>query len=506
MNNIVNYIYRNIENKNLLLAEYAELLDNKLIVNKLKSQDVIRFSNYLNEKNNKENYSKKIGILMNNSLGFVNAFYSIILNNKIVVGINTKVSLDELNHIIEINGLDLIITENIFEDLLSKSNIKDVINYDDIDLEKYSENFELQKIKPSFEDVMLISYTSGTSGKFSKPVEITYKNVSFVSEEYAKVYRMQNDYKCITVLPLWHNYAMFACLTSSIVAGSSIVIMKEWDLELFLKINELLKPQIFPGSPYMYIDIINNVENLHKLENLKVCDCGGDSLPIECIKTFEKITGAIITEGYGLTETTSLTHFNYSASERKVGSLGKCVSDTECKILDLNGNEMPNNSWGLLWIKGPMVFKGYVGIDLIDTPNLTVDGWFNTNDVVKRDDDGFYFFAGRFTDLQMLGDHDFQFRDLENKLYQYEGIKRVHVKANKNEIANFPYFDIIAELKEGYSIQDLYDYINLNLKSFVINDVKIIDKLPTTGTGKIKRNKINDILANKNNDTKFEVQ
>ena len=503
MNNIINYIYKNIENKNLLLAEYSKILNNKLIVDKLKSKDVIKFSNYLAERNEKENYSKKIGILMDNGLGFVSAFYSIILNDKIVVGINTKVSLDELNHIIETNELDLIITETDFECLLDKSNIKDVINYDNIDLEKYSENFELERIQPSFDDVMLISYTSGTSGKFSKPAEITYKNVSFVSEEYAKVYKIQSDYKCITVLPLWHNYAMFACLTSSIVSGSSIVIMKEWNLELFLEINEVLKPQIFPGSPYMYIDIINNVENLYKLDNLKVCDCGGDSLPIECIKRFEKITGAVITEGYGLTETTSLTHFNYSASERKVGSLGKCVSDTECKILDLNGNEMPNNSWGLLWIKGPMVFKGYVGIDLEDTPNLTADGWFNTNDVVKRDGDGFYFFAGRFTDLQMLGDNDFQFRDLENRLYKYEGIKRVHVKANKNEIGKFPYFDIIAELKDGYSIQNLYDYINLNLKSFVINDVKIVDKLPTTGTGKIKRNKINDILVNSNK--KFEV-
>ena len=499
MNNIVNYMYKNIEDKAILIAEYAEYKSGKFEVTNLKSSDIIKFSNYLNEQDKKEYYSKKIGILMNNSIGFVNAFYSIILNNKIVVAINSKVTLSELNHIIEVNNLDLIITEAEFEKIIMQSNIKYMINYNDINLDIYSEKFTLKKICPSFDDIMLISYTSGTSGNFSKPVEITYKNVSFVSEEYVKIYKIKNNYKCITVLPLWHNYAMFACLTSAIVAGSCITIMKEWDLDLFLEINERLKPQIFPGSPYMYIDIINNVENLYRLDNLKICDCGGDSLPIECINKFEKVTGAIITEGYGLTETTSLTHFNYSASERKVGSLGKCVSNTECMILDLNGKEVSNNSWGLLWIKGPMVFKGYVGVDINDTPNLTVDGWFNTNDVVKRDDDGFYFFAGRYTDLQTLDDSDCQFRELENKLYKFDGIKRVHVKSNKNEIGNFPYFDIIAELKNGYSIQNLYDYINSNLKSFVINDVKIVEKLPTTGTGKIKRNKINDILLNENN-------
>lgn len=493
MKNIIEYMYRNIEDKQTIIAQSAQLED-ELIIKILKSEDIIRFSNYLNEENKLNNYNKKVGLLMSNSLAFVNAFYSLVLNNKIVVAINAKVSLDELNYITKVNNLDLIITENEYIEFLNKSDIKNIINYDNVNLEEYSNDFTIEKLSPSFDDIMLISYTSGTSGKFSKPVETTFKNVSFVSEEYNKVYKMEKNYRCITVLPLWHNYAMFACLTNSITAGSILVIMKEWNLDLFLKINEKLRPEIFPGSPYMYIDIINNIDNLYKLDNLKICDCGGDSLPIECIKKFEKITGAVITEGYGLTETTSLTHFNYSAVERKVGSLGKCVSDTECKILDLDGNELPNNNWGLLWIKGPMVFKGYVNVSLKDTENLTSDGWFNTNDVVKRDDEGFYFFAGRFTDLQMINDSDVLYRDLENKLYKFEGIKRVHVKCNKNTIGKFPYFDIVAELKEKYTIEDLYDYINLNLKDFVINDVKIIDKLPTTGTGKIKRNKINELL------------
>ena len=493
MKNIIEYMYRNIEDKNSIIAEYADY-EKGLEIKKLKSCDVIKFTNYINKNNKMNNYGKKVGILMNNSLGFVNSFYSLVLNDKIIVAINTKVSLDELNYIIKVNNLKLIISEDEYEEILNKSNIKEIINYNEINFDDYSNNLEVEKINHDFEDIMLISYTSGTSGKFSKPVETTFKNVSFVSEEYNKVYKMKKKYRCITVLPLWHNYAMFACLTNCIAAGAIVLIMKEWNLKIFLEINEKLKPEIFPGSPYMYIDIINNSNSLHKLENLKVCDSGGDSLPIECIKKFEKMTGAVITEGYGLTETTSLTHFNYSAAERKVGSLGKCVSNTECKILDLNGNELSNGMWGLLWIKGPMVFKGYVNVDLKDTENLTEDGWFNTNDDVKRDEDGYYFFAGRYTDLQMIGEADKQFRELENKLYKFDGIKRVHVKTNKNEVGNFPYFDIIAELKKDYTIQDLYDYINLNLKDYVINDVKVVEKLPTTGTGKIKRNKINELL------------
>ena len=497
MNNIIKYMYANIKDKEKVLATFVEG-EKELFISELKSKDVIKFANYINKITKLNFFDKKIGILLSNSLAFVNSFYSIILNGNIVVAINTKVNLEELNHIIDINNLDTIITNKEFIQFLNKSSIKTIINYDTVNLDENIDEFQLPELNPNFEDVMVISYTSGTSGKFSKPVQLTFKNISFVSEEYKKVYNLHKESKCITVLPLWHNYAMFACLTSSIVAGSKIIIMKSWNLETFLNLNKVLEPQIFPGSPYMYIDIINNEDSLHKLKNLKICDSGGDSLPIECIKKFEKYTGAVITEGYGLTETTSLTHFNYSAAERKVGSLGKCVSETKCKILDLEGNELPNDTWGILWIKGPMVFKGYVGVDLENTPNLTRDGWFNTNDVVKRDKDGFYFFAGRFTDLQMLGDSDKNLRNLENKLYKFDGIKRVHINTNVNEVGNFEYFDIIAELKNNYTIQDLYDFINANLREYVINNVKIVDELPTTGTGKIKRNEISEILKENN--------
>lgn len=128
---------------------------------------------------------------MNNNLGFVNSFYSLVFNDKIVVAINTKVSLDELNYIIETNKIDLIITESEYETILNKSNVKYSINYYNVNLNEFSDDFKLEKLLPDFEDIMLISYTSGTSGKFSKPVETTFKNVSFVSEEYNKVYKMK---------------------------------------------------------------------------------------------------------------------------------------------------------------------------------------------------------------------------------------------------------------------------------------------------------------------------
>ena len=492
MKNLLNYIIDNTQDREYIVSVEAALENGELHQKELKMSQIISFSNYLYSLDLSK-YSK-IGIVMENCNDFVNAFYSVLINNKIVVSINDNVEIDELDDVIKKNNLEYIITNNNSIKKVSscKKNIR-IINMSELNNTTRDKKLDFVPSSKKDNDTLVVSYTSGTSSSFSKGVELTYRNITFVSEEYCKVYKLDSDSSIITVLPLWHNYAMFACLTSSIVSKSKLVIMNRWDAYLFIKINKSLSPSVFPGSPYMYIDLINNYEKeLISLSNLNICDSGGDSLPIECINKFEKLTGAVITEGYGLTETASLTHFNYSASERKIGSLGKPVSNTECKVLDLGGNSVKNGEWGLLWIKGPMVFKDYVKIPGLKE-KVKKDGWFNTNDVVRRDDEGYYYIAGRFSDLKAIDSNENQLRELENKLYQFAGINRVHVKTNYNEIANFYYFDLFVILKKKYRIEDLYDYINNNLKDYVIGDVKVVSKLPTTGTGKIKRQKVEEL-------------
>lgn len=492
MKNLLDYMIDNTKDLKYVVSVEAIINNGKLQKKKLKMSEIISFSNYLNDL--KLDKHDKIGIFMDNCNEFVKAFYSILLNNKIVVSISDNVELDELEDIINKNNLKYVVTnDNNIKKIAEFEKKINIINLSTLKNKNGKAGLKFVPSSMTADDILVVSYTSGTSGSFSKGVELTYKNITFVSEEYKKVYKLDSNSNIITVLPLWHNYAMFACLTSSIVSKSKLIIMKKWNSELFIEINKKMNPSVFPGSPYMYIDLINNYENeLINLVNLKICDSGGDSLPIECIKKFEKITGAVITEGYGLTETASLTHFNYSASERKIGSLGKTVSNTECKILDLNGNPVKNGEWGLLWVKGPMVFKDYVNIPGLKE-QVKKNGWFNTNDVVRRDEDGYYYIAGRYSDLKAIGVNDNQLRELENALYQYFGISRVHVKTNYNELANFYYFDLFVVLKNNYTIEDLYDYINENLKKYVIGDIKIVSELPTTGTGKIKRNKVNDL-------------
>ena len=484
MINIVEQCYRNLDDDEKVFAVYSEHNGEDKT---LRYKEIKKYIAKIRTIIGTSNFDENVGILIENKLEFVSAFFAGLLNGYKIVGIDPKISEDGLTKIIQDNKLKIVFTNNSnISKLESYSNLK-IINFEELDMADENTHFDM--VSSKLEDIIVISYTSGTSGKFSKGVKLSNKSISFVSEEYKKVYGLNTDSKIITVLPLWHNYAMFACLTSAIMSNSAIIIMKEWDINKFLYINKKYKPDVFPGSPYMYIDIINQDLDKIDISSLRICDSGGDSLPIECINRFEEKTNAVITEGYGLTETTSLTHFNYSAKERKIGSLGKTVTDVKCKITDLKGNEIEKGKWGLLWIKGPMVFDGYVNNESATKENL-IDGWFNTRDVVKVDDDGYYYIAGRLSDIENINEEEMNLRDIENVLYKFEGIKRVFIKKEFNKETNFYYYNIYAVLKEKHEVSALYDYIRKELRNIVVNNVEILESLPTTGTGKIKRNKL----------------
>lgn len=470
--------------KDKIFAVYSE----KDIEEKLDYEEIVKIIVKFSEICIPMDFSKGIGIIIENSIDFVKAFMAILFNGYKVIGIDPLITKEGLEKIINDNNIEyLFVNDNTDISKIPKNikqlNVEEVLSNGNYNVDK------LPKISSDFDDIIIISYTSGTSGKFSKGVKVSNLNVSFVSKEYNKIYLINENSQIITTLPLWHNYAMFACLTNAMMGNAKIIIMNKWNLDNFLYLNEKYKPDIFPGSPYMYIDIINADLDKIDISSLRICDSGGDSLPIECIEKFEEKTNALITEGYGLTETVSLTHFNYSAKERKIGSLGKCVSEVECKITDFNGKEIGKNKWGLLWIKGPMVFQGYVNNDEL-TKEVLKDGWFNTCDIVREDDDGYFFIAGRLSDIKSFKENEITLREIENILYKFEGMRRVFIQKVYNEEAGFSSYNIYAILKSQFNESQLIDYIKVNLGQIVVDNLKIVDELPTTGTGKVKRNKL----------------
>ncbi|MBM7558992.1 AMP-binding protein [Marinitoga litoralis] len=377
--------------------------------------------------------------------------------------------------------IDILLTTKEFSKLVLHKYIK-----------KLSDNFYFLKLNTTLKNDTItkygriLSFTSGTTGK-TKGVIISENNVEYVSLQYQKIYKLSEKTKILGVLPFWHNYGMFSCIASSIYSLSNLVIMKKWDYKKAMESISKFKINVFPGSPYMYQSIIKNYNNKYKIDSLEICDCGGEMLPLEHLYKFKKYTKKIITEGYGLTETTSLTHFNIVKNIKNAGCIGKPLEKIECSLRDPETKKETNKNIGILWVRGPAVAKYYYYDNKI-IPTCENE-WFNTNDLVWRDNDNNYYIIGRYYDIKNLNINTFP-REIEEYIYKIKEVEKTSVIVEYDEIKHIFIYSIFIVLNKNFSNYNLEKIIRRKFNNIHIKTIKILSNFELTYTKKIKKNYI----------------
>jgi long-chain acyl-CoA synthetase len=208
-------------------------------------------------------------------------------------------------------------------------------------------------------------------------------------------------------------------------AVKAFVVLKAIDKE---------KPTLFPGVPRIYI-AINEAEDRDKydLSSVRACFSGAAPLPVAVAEKFEGVTGGRLVEGYGLTETSPVTHINPIYGKRKFGSIGLPIPDTDCKIVDLDDpeKEMRPGEEGELCIAGPQVMKGYWNRpdETADMIRVHKDGirWLHSGDVANMDDEGYFSIVDRKKDMIIVSGFNVYPTDVEQVLYRHEKIAQVCV-------------------------------------------------------------------------------
>lgn len=176
-----------------------------------------------------------------------------------------------------------------------------------------------------------------------------------------------------------------------------MILLPKFDVETALKTIDKQKPTLFPGAPTMYIGILNHPDvKKYDLSSIVACLSGSAALPAEVQEKFEEITGGRLVEGYGLTETSPVTHANLIYSEDRVkGSIGVPWPDTEATIFGPESTEsLPHGEIGEIAVKGPQVMKGYWNRKE-DTEMTMRDGWLLTGDLGYMDENGFFYIVDR---------------------------------------------------------------------------------------------------------------
>ncbi len=352
------------------------------------------------------------------------------------------------------------------------------------------------RVDLSFDNTAMYQYTGGTTG-ISKGVILTHGNLSKQVQQIESWFPTfkKGEETMMAALPFFHVFGLSCAMNLAIHMAWGDVLIPKPQPDALLETIAKFKPTFVPLVPTMYIGILNHPD-IHKtdLTSIKGCFSGSAPLPVEVIREFEQKTGAVIVEGFGLTESTPVTHINpFAGGKRKVGSIGIPISDTECRIVDLSDGktDLPVGETGELLIKGPQVMKGYWNMPEETAATLT-EGWLYSGDIAKMDEEGYFYIVDRKKDMIISSGYNVYPRDIEEVFYEHPKVQEACAigipHPHRGEAAK-----IFVVLKEGETAtqEELIQYCEDKLAKYKLPaEIEFRKELPKTNVGKILRKEL----------------
>ena len=359
------------------------------------------------------------------------------------------------------------------------------------------------KVEVDPDDTALFQYSGGTTG-VSKGAVATHHNVVsntlqlrgwFVNlEEGKEVFLMG--------IPLFHVYGMVAGMNLSIATGSTMVMVPNVrDLKDVMDNISKYRCTIFPGVPALYNGINNHPDvKAHKydLSSIKACISGSAALMRETKEQFETLTGGKVFEGYGLSEAPTGTHCNPLLGVNKTGSIGMPLPNMECRIVSLDDGEtdLPQGEIGELLLHGPQVMKGYHNMPTETANSLRKDKdgktWLYTGDIVRMDEDGYFYIVDRKKELIKPGGFQVWPREVEEAIASHPKVLEVGVGGipdpNRGETVKAW---IVLKPGEELSVAELKAHCKERLAPYKVpTHFEFRNELPKTTVGKILRREL----------------
>ncbi|WP_405100708.1 long-chain-fatty-acid--CoA ligase [Oceanobacillus sp. FSL H7-0719] len=492
-----------------------------------------QFANYLQSLGLKKN--DKVAIMLPNSPQAVISYYGILMAGGVVVQTNPLYTERELEYQMRdsetkvIICLDILLPrvtnvqsktsiehkivtgikdylpfpKNLIYPFIQKKEYNMVVKVEESDdthvwqtiMKTSDPQFQKVEIDPK-KDIALLQYTGGTTGH-PKGVMLTHYNlVANLQMSEAWLHHTKTGEETIlAVLPFFHVYGMTTVMNFAVKQASKIILMPKFNAEDVLKVIEKQKPTLFPGAPTIYIGLINHPDiNQYDLSSIQACISGSAPLPVEVQEKFEEITGGKLVEGYGLTESSPVTHANLIWGKRINGSIGLPWPDTDAKFFIIGSEEeAPIGEVGELAVKGPQIMMGYWN-NQEETDNVLRDGWLFTGDMGYMDEEGYFYIVDRKKDMIIAGGYNIYPREVEEVLYEHEAIQEAAVVGIPDPYRGETVKAFIV-LKNGRQVteEDLNRYCRENLAAYKVPRLyEFRDELPKTVVGKILRRQLID--------------
>jgi len=347
------------------------------------------------------------------------------------------------------------------------------------------------------DDLAVLQYTGGTTGT-PKGAMLTHGNLwanVVQTENWTNpAYTLTGNERYLVVIPYFHIYAFAVCMLVGLRVGALQIIHPKYDPEQVLAAIRDFRPTYFPAVPTVFVSLLNHPKvGEYGLDLIRVFNSGGAPCPIEVMEEFERRIGRPLNEGYGLSETSPVTHSTPQLALRKFGTVGLPFPDTDMKIVDAETGtrELPVGDTGELCIAGPQVMKGYWNKpeESAQVLRTHADGriWFHTGDIARMDEDGYTSIVQRKKDMIIVDGYNVYPSDVESVLYAHPAVRlaavigvpdKYHGEIVKACIAFKPGSSATADEVIAHCRTSLTDYK-------VPRVIEIRDTLPMSAVGKI---------------------
>ena len=455
----------------------------------------------------------RVGIMLPNCPQYVISAFAILRLGAVVVNINPTFTQRELDIMLADSGAKALITldtlasmarvgvEHVIATSLSeymlletRAHVPDgALSFTDL---ATGPDPGIVRVPISADDLAVLQYTGGTTGT-PKGAMLTHANIfANVVQSEAFMFRApaRGAERYLLVIPYFHIYAFTVGMMTGTWVGAQQIMIPKYDVEQVLMAFREHQPTYFPAVPTIYVSLLNHARvGESGLDRVRVFNTGGAPCPVDVIDAWAATTGRMLNEGYGLSETSPVTHSTPLLGLRKPGTIGVPMPDTDIKIVDLEtgDRELPFGEAGELCVSGPQVMKGYWRRPEDTAAALRTDAggrvWFHTGDVARVDEDGYTTIVQRKKDLIIVDGFNVYPSEVEAVLYSHPDVRLAAVIGKPDRYHGETVHAYVA-LKPGASAtaETLLIHCRGNLAPYKVpKDVTIRQDLPMSAVGKI---------------------
>ncbi len=347
-------------------------------------------------------------------------------------------------------------------------------------------------------DIAVYQFTGGTTG-LPKAAMLTHDNLKANCEQcsvWMEWMAERGKESFVAALPLQHIFGQTISMNLAISWGSKIVLVPNArDIKHLLELIDKQKPTFFPIVSTLAISIYSHPDaKKYDVTSLKLSIAGAMALPPEVTRKYEEATDSIIIEGFGLSESSPVTHANpLDKDKRKIGSIGLPFPSTDSKIVDLEdkSKDLPIGEIGELAVKGPQIMLGYHNRPE-ETADVLKDGWLFTGDIAKMDEEGWTYIVDRKKDMINASGYKVWPNEVEEVLFEHPKIREAAVIGIPDEtrgetVKAF----IVLEPGQTATIDELRAFAKDKMAVYKVpTEIQFVDDLPKTQVGKILRREL----------------